>query len=190
MKSKRYCKTNCARCLCNPPTGERVQTVFNFVCQRLFASQTGRAFRCTTSGMNGRKISQRLCIYHAFSFWSTCMARSHSSLWYARECYKRRDVNGSDRIGLDFVFTISFTICFRRIRSGADNDRMQIRKRIYLIADSKQKWSGFRAEIKLIGSVRLKVVNNHTTKNTNNKNGNIIKWINITWIIICTHDLR
>jgi hypothetical protein len=66
-------------------------------------------------------------------------------------------------------------MCFHRIRSGADNDRMRIRKRIYLIADSERKWSGFGAEIKLIGSIRLKVVNNHTRKNTKNKNGNIIK---------------
>jgi hypothetical protein len=60
--------------------------ICQLVGQWLFAS---RAFRYTTSGLKGRKISQRLCIYHAFSFRSTCMARSHSSFWYARECYKR-----------------------------------------------------------------------------------------------------
>jgi hypothetical protein len=38
-------------------------------------------------------------------------------------------------------------------------------KRIYLIVDSKQKWSKLRAKTKLIGSVCLKVVNNFTTKN-------------------------
>jgi hypothetical protein len=66
-------------------------------------------------------------------------------------------------------------MCFHRIWSGADNDRIRIRKRIYLIADSERKWSGFGAETKLIGLVRLKVVNNHATKNTKNKNGNMIK---------------
>jgi hypothetical protein len=71
-------------------------------------------------------------------------------------------------------------MCFHRIRSGTDNDQMRIRKWIYLIADSEWKWSGFEAETKLIGSVYLKVINNHTTKNTKNKNGNIIKLINIT----------
>jgi hypothetical protein len=43
-------------------------------------------------------------------------------------------------------------MCFSQIRSGADNDRMRIQKQIYLIADSEQKWSGFGAETKLIGS--------------------------------------
>jgi hypothetical protein len=61
-----------------------------------------------------------------------------------------RDVNGSD-----FAFIISSTMCLCRIQSRADNDRMQIQNRIYLIADSKRKWSGFRTETKLIGSSRL-----------------------------------
>ena len=41
-----------------------------------------------------------------------------------------RDVNGSD-----FVVTISYTIFFHRIRTGADNDRLRIRGRIYHITD-------------------------------------------------------
>jgi hypothetical protein len=52
---------------------------------------------------------------------------------------------------------------------------MRIRKGIYLIADSEQKWSRFGTETKLIGLVRLKVINSQTTKNTKNKNGNMIK---------------
>jgi hypothetical protein len=48
---------------------------------------------------------------------------------------------------------------------------MRIQKQIYLIADLKQKWSGLGAQIKLSGSVCLKVVNNHITKNKKNKNG-------------------
>jgi hypothetical protein len=54
-----------------------------------------------------------------------------------------RDVNGSD-----FAFTIFSTMCFHRIWSGADNVWMRIRKRIYLIADSERKWSGFVTEKK------------------------------------------
>jgi hypothetical protein len=81
-----------------------------------------------------------------------------------------RGVNRSD-----FAFTISSTMCFRRIRSGSDNDRMRIRQWIYLITDSERKWIGLGTETKLIGLVCLKVVNNKTTKNTYNKNGNTIK---------------
>jgi hypothetical protein len=42
---------------------------------------------------------------------------------------------------------------------------MQTRKQIYEIADLEPKWSGLGAKTKLIGSVHLKVVNNHITKN-------------------------
>jgi hypothetical protein len=52
---------------------------------------------------------------------------------------------------------------------------MRIQKRIYLIADSEQKYNGFGTERKLIGSYDLKVINSHITKNTKNKNDNMIK---------------
>jgi hypothetical protein len=64
-----------------------------------------------------------------------------------------RGVNGLDRIGSDFAFTISSTMCFHRIQSGSDSDRMRIQKRIYKIADSERKWNGLGAETKLIGLV-------------------------------------
>jgi hypothetical protein len=51
---------------------------------------------------------------------------------------------------------------------------MRIWERIYLIVDSEQKWSGLGAKTKLLGLVHLKVVNNHITKNTKNKNGNML----------------
>jgi hypothetical protein len=66
-------------------------------------------------------------------------------------------------------------MCFCQIWKEADNDQIRIREQIYVIADSEQKWSGLGAETKLIGLVRLKVVNNHTTNNIKNKNDNMLK---------------
>jgi hypothetical protein len=83
-----------------------------------------------------------------------------------------RDANGSDRI-LHLPYPLPCVF----VRFGAERiiDRIWIRKRIYLIADSERKWSGIKAETKLIRSIRLKVVNNYTTKHTKNKNSNMIK---------------
>ena len=65
-----------------------------------------------------------------------------------------RDVNGWDRIRSDFAFTISYTTFFHRIRSGADNDRLRIRGRIYHIADSGVETERIRGRNNLIGYVR------------------------------------